>query len=407
MKKGLRLRNLVAGALTVSFLLAAGGGIPSSPVQAASEKATFKDTIPAWAKSSVETAVQAGILSGYPDGTFKPNNPITRAELLKVMALTFDLKVNTATSGAWYLPYKQALMDAKIYMANDYTGDINKSVTRNEMAKLAIRGAKAEYRGKFMTAAELMFRAVNAGLLGRTGTNADTIDTAGTTTRAQAAVLITRLLQLQNGGTLPVDKGASSAAEIAWHRHNMITMFNQNDLVPLPYTKNIDSTYDVVIEQLIILDPGDSTGYYSEYTNQVNNWELSGKKVSANDGYLFAYKLKGVSKVADSTKAKYIRSSFYMLNEGPSAGFYIPRKYVYDNSLTDKKGLYQNNATFRLNKVGASGYDFYYSFVDKDFIQSQIQTYGALPIHLEKYAKQMDKTTQFYLTEVKDRQWIK
>lgn len=397
-----KLAAILAMGLLVSATFSIGG--EGSPVQAAS-KASFSDISGHWAESAIETAVQEGILNGYPDGTFKPSNPITRSELLKVMALTFGLDVNTSTTSAWYLPYKQALLDAKIYMANDYTGDIAGAATRNEMAKLSVRGAYSDYRGKTSTAAELMFRAVHAGLLGRTGTKADTIDATGTTTRAQVAVLITRLLKLQNGGELTVDKGASTAAEVAWHHHNMITMFGQNDLVSLPYTKNIDSSYDVVIEQLLVLDPGDTTGYYSEYLKGVEKYKLDGVEVEPGDGYLFAYKLKGVSKVSDSSQSRIIKDSFYMLNEGPSSGFYIPDKYIFFDSLQDREGIFQNNLSLKLTKIGAAGYDSYYRFVDKEFIQSQIERYGGVPIHLEKYAKQMSKSTQFYLTEVKDRQW--
>lgn len=34
--------------------------------------------------------VNAGVLNGYTDGTFKPNNPLTRAELCKIVNLVFD-----------------------------------------------------------------------------------------------------------------------------------------------------------------------------------------------------------------------------------------------------------------------------------------------------------------------------
>lgn len=43
---------------------------------------TFKD-VPAshWASSAIEAANAAGVLAGYTDGTFKPSQPVTRAEL--------------------------------------------------------------------------------------------------------------------------------------------------------------------------------------------------------------------------------------------------------------------------------------------------------------------------------------
>jgi len=43
-------------------------------------KFTDAAAIPSWAKNSVATVVAKGIVSGYPDGTFKAANKITRAE---------------------------------------------------------------------------------------------------------------------------------------------------------------------------------------------------------------------------------------------------------------------------------------------------------------------------------------
>lgn len=44
-----------------------------------------KDNIPAWALEYIKTAVDNGILSGYPDNTFKPNNSASRAEAAKII----------------------------------------------------------------------------------------------------------------------------------------------------------------------------------------------------------------------------------------------------------------------------------------------------------------------------------
>ena len=39
-----------------------------------------------WAYQSVEQLANAGIINGYPDGTFKGNNPITRYEMAQMVA---------------------------------------------------------------------------------------------------------------------------------------------------------------------------------------------------------------------------------------------------------------------------------------------------------------------------------
>ena len=47
-----------------------------------------------WAKKYIVTAVEAGWIDGYPDGTFKPNEAITRAEAMKIMNSVLRRGVN-------------------------------------------------------------------------------------------------------------------------------------------------------------------------------------------------------------------------------------------------------------------------------------------------------------------------
>ena len=43
-----------------------------------------------WAKNSIERIMEKGIISGYPDGSFKPDNPITRAEFFTIVNKAFN-----------------------------------------------------------------------------------------------------------------------------------------------------------------------------------------------------------------------------------------------------------------------------------------------------------------------------
>ena len=63
-------------------VLAKGAGIkPVTPAVA-----TFKDAGPGhWAYGYIEAAVKAGILSGYPDGTFRPDAQLSRAETMALL----------------------------------------------------------------------------------------------------------------------------------------------------------------------------------------------------------------------------------------------------------------------------------------------------------------------------------
>lgn len=50
----------------------------------------FGDAAEHWAAGYVSRAVADGIVSGYPDGTFRPDAPVTRAEAAKIIALAFN-----------------------------------------------------------------------------------------------------------------------------------------------------------------------------------------------------------------------------------------------------------------------------------------------------------------------------
>lgn len=75
---------------------------------------TFSDTQGHWGEAYIKTIAEKGIISGYPDGTFKPDKNVTRAELAKIIADAFDLsEENTLeeftdiSSAQWYYPYLQ------------------------------------------------------------------------------------------------------------------------------------------------------------------------------------------------------------------------------------------------------------------------------------------------------------
>jgi len=55
-----------------------------------SKTPSFQDLSPDhWAFKEIQFLAQEGIISGYPDGTFRPENPVTRAEFAKLVLLSF------------------------------------------------------------------------------------------------------------------------------------------------------------------------------------------------------------------------------------------------------------------------------------------------------------------------------
>lgn len=62
---------------------------PTGPLEPATE---FSDIAGSWAEAAIKRAVRQGIVSGYPDHTFKPNKSVTRAEFTVLLARTLEWK---------------------------------------------------------------------------------------------------------------------------------------------------------------------------------------------------------------------------------------------------------------------------------------------------------------------------
>ena len=69
-------------------------------------KRSLKDITGHWAEANINKLANTGAIGGYPDGTFKPDNKITRAEFAATLVIAFKLgprsgKVFSDTSGHW------------------------------------------------------------------------------------------------------------------------------------------------------------------------------------------------------------------------------------------------------------------------------------------------------------------
>lgn len=78
-------------------------------------KIAFKDKnqVPQWATSTMETAINAGLITGYKDNTLRPNQTVSRAEMTTILVRALDLPTEnqalTYTDAKqipeWALPY--------------------------------------------------------------------------------------------------------------------------------------------------------------------------------------------------------------------------------------------------------------------------------------------------------------
>ena len=100
-----------------------------------------------WALQYIEACVEAGIINGYEDGTFLPGQNVTRAEMAKMIAaaagLSSDASAGTfsdVSASHWALPYIEACYDAGIITGyEDGTFLPGNNITRAEAAAIISR----------------------------------------------------------------------------------------------------------------------------------------------------------------------------------------------------------------------------------------------------------------------------
>lgn len=97
-----------------------------------------------WFNESVCTLANAGIISGYPDGTFKPNANVTRAEFSAMIARMFSVSyvgndMFEDINGHWAESYINILAKLGILKGDNGNADPNANLTRAQAAAMCNR----------------------------------------------------------------------------------------------------------------------------------------------------------------------------------------------------------------------------------------------------------------------------
>lgn len=175
-----------------------------------------------WAKSSIESLVTKGVLSGYSDHTFKPDGPISRAEFvvllirsLCVPGLSADVVFTDVLEGAWYYgPVNAAYKLELVGGVGDGKFEPGTHISRQEVAVILSRllekialiepideHTQATVLGRHADGREVAgwARTGVATMLHYSfmqGTSAVAISPKLSSTRAQAAALVDRIVTL-------------------------------------------------------------------------------------------------------------------------------------------------------------------------------------------------------------------
>jgi hypothetical protein len=95
----------------------------------------FPDVKDQWFAKYVCTAKNEDIIGGYPDGTFKPEQPINFVEASKILSLAY--KQDVQDGGEWYEGYVRALESSRAIPPT--VMGLDKALSRGEMAEIMWR----------------------------------------------------------------------------------------------------------------------------------------------------------------------------------------------------------------------------------------------------------------------------
>lgn len=164
-----------------------------------------------WAEASIRELIKQGAINGYSDNTFKPDNQITRAEFVTVIVKALKLKAQDGnsfedTSTHWA---KSMISTATaLGIVNGYTEQSfgpDDLITREQMAAIVIRAAQMEPINKNIDfsdrstisdwAYSALATAIAQGLIN--GYDDNTVKPQANATRAEAIIVILRALDLK------------------------------------------------------------------------------------------------------------------------------------------------------------------------------------------------------------------
>jgi hypothetical protein len=157
-----------------------------------------------WFYEDVTNLLNTGVINGYPDNTFKPNESINVAEYIKMILMVSDYPLVTPINDdIWYRKYVDTALANNLIAEGDYA-DYLRPITRGEMGKiihqiLKLQYANAqEYIPQVLDYASIketqktsMLNVFIAGIM--TGYKDGTIRADANASRAEAATVIVRL----------------------------------------------------------------------------------------------------------------------------------------------------------------------------------------------------------------------
>ncbi len=97
-----------------------------------------------WANNHIRHLVSIRAVNGYPDGTFKPDNNITRAEFTALLLRALKIDPGNSETGYWADNFINEAV-SRGYIKKGEFDDVRVNITRGEIARMVVRAMDEKY----------------------------------------------------------------------------------------------------------------------------------------------------------------------------------------------------------------------------------------------------------------------
>ncbi len=221
-----------------------------------------------WAHDNITSLVDKGIINGYPDGKFRPNNNLTYGEFIKMVAQTYsdNSSIKTKSGVDWAVPYYTFLLEKEAFTEEQISkSKLNSKIPRSDMALIVsnalssekpelstdkLKSQIADYNdlGKY---SDQIVRAYGLGII--TGYPNGLFRPDYSLTRAESAAVVMRIID-KNVRLYPEEEKVSKVKDLAKIWEN-------------PWCMGCYSTRDDLLDMECTFE--DNSGYYFE---DKSNW---------------------------------------------------------------------------------------------------------------------------------------
>jgi hypothetical protein len=346
-----------------------------------------------WAKAHINQLVDRGIIAGYPDGTFKPDNTVETDAFIKMVVCALGYSFENGLD-YWALPYINKAKDLKLIDGTEFN-TYRRAITREEAAKVIVNALatleelpKDEQINKYITKVpdyskigtsykKVALHAYATGLI--TGDPKGAFNPKNNLSRAEAATVIMRLLDASLRKPINIDEQLSNTLpellksdEEVWGRENIrdFTSLEEYDLKDGKlYYKNEPDWKNVLPKE--ILNP--------DINRQIHDVI---KVLMDDEVYVRSFYRPGDEQLKSQTSVLLSKDSGYAYNGVAffAYGFADEKPYRLSDSFPNK--ALSNNATIQLE---INNLWWYYNEDGSEY--NPIQKGWSVPYYAEKLKK--------------------